>query len=588
MRRVHGGAQRHPHGVRRVGLQRRHPEFGLIAADPGNQAGLARRNRAGLVQDQFPRPGQQLQDFATLDQDPAARRPADGYRQGQRRGQSQGTGTGDDQQSHRVVDGSGRLEPQPDRKRGGRQGQYDDHKPDGNSVGELDDRRLPPAAFFDQLHQPPDASLIAYGLDTYDQPRSHVHGAGADGLAGFHRHGPRFAAQQRLVQRRVPGDHDPVDRHRIAGADFDQVSGRHGLDRHFLDPLVDDPARRRGSQRKQQLDRVPRPALLAALDPAPHQQQEHEHGERIEVDLAAVQHGIHGPRQPAGEQPQGNRQVQVGRPRPHGRPGAAEEQAAGPREGDDPEQHAGPAEQPRVLGFDPGEHAAVQGKGQGHHVAGTGGRDADADQEAMVFAPPQFAGSHIPRRMRRIAQRVQQLGDPRQLDAVTLPTDSHQAAAHVQPRLDHAGQHLRQLLDQPDAGRAMHALEIQFRRLRAIGQRLAIQAAKHGVVVLAVLSPGRARRHGRGVCRFPQAIEAVQPTAVDHLVHRPAALTAELLVGPRFHQPRRHGQSAVGAADVGRARQLNPLVSRWSHHKPPWHCVRNCSAIHPSPHSAQW
>ena len=220
----------------------------------------------------------------------------------------------------------------------------------------------------------------------------------------------------------------------------------------------------------------------------------------------------------------------MGRPRAQRRPGAAEEQAAGPGQRDQPKHHAGPAEQLRVLGLDPGEQAAVQGEGQGHHVARAGRRDADADQEPLVLLPPQRPGPRVLGRMRRIAQRVQRPGDAGERHLIVIPAHAHQRPPQIQPGLDHAGHDLRQLLDQPHAGGAVDALQVQFGGLRPVGERPGSTVPE---------TPDRRIRRTGDPWSGPAAatppppsrnsIEAVQAAAVDHGVDRAAAVAAELL-----------------------------------------------------------
>ena len=113
-------------------------------------------------------------------------------------------------------------------------------------------------------------------------------------------------------------------------ADLDQVARPHGLDRHLDDRTVLQPPRRGGRERKEQFQRVVGPALLPPLQPAADEQQEHEHAERVEVDFAAAQDGVDRARDAAGGQPDGDGQIEMGRPRAQRGPRAAEEEAARP------------------------------------------------------------------------------------------------------------------------------------------------------------------------------------------------------------------------------------------------------------------
>ena len=232
---------------------------------------------------------------------------------------------------------------------------------------------------------------------------------------------------------------------------------------------------------------------------------------------------------------------------PQRRPRAAEKKAPGPGERDQPEAHAGQAEQPRVLGFDAGEDATVEGEGERHHVAHAGRGDCHADEETVVFLATHLPGTDVFGRMGRIAQRVQRGGDARELDLLRVPADVDDRAAHVQPRFDHPRQDLRQFLHEPDAGCAVDAFEVELGGRRAVSQRAIIERAEDLVVEFRIGPLGGLHRpgvSGRGVA---DPIESFQAAAVDYRVNRAAAVAAELQVVARFDEPRRHGQAAVRA-----------------------------------------
>ena len=78
---------------------------------------------------------------------------------------------------------------------------------------------------------------------------------------------------------------------------------------------------------------------------------------------------------------------------------------------------------------------------------------------------------------------------------------------HVQPRFDHARPNLRQFLDQPDAGRAVNAFQVELDRLGAVGQVLVIEIAEDVVVELGVGPMGRPRRPGLALRGVAEPIE---------------------------------------------------------------------------------
>ena len=104
-------------------------------------------------------------------------------------------------------------------------------------------------------------------------------------------------------------------------------------------------------------------------------------------------------------------------------------------------------------------------------------------------------------RMRRVAQRIERAGDLRESYGFGVPADLDDGPPHVQPRFDHARPDLRQFLDQPHAGRAVHAFQVELDRLGAVGQVLVIEVAEDVVVELGVGPIGRSRRPGLALAR---------------------------------------------------------------------------------------
>ncbi len=204
------------------------------------------------------------------------------------------------------------------------------------------------------------------------------------------------------------------------------------------------------------------------------------------------------------------------------------------------------------MGLDAGEDAAVQGEGERHHVAHAGRGHADADQEAAVLVAPHLPRVDVLGRMRRVAQRIEAAGDLRELHSLRIPADLDDCAAHVEPRLDHPRPNLRQLLDQPHAGRTVNAFQVELDRLRAVGHLLIIEFAEDLVIELGIGPTGRPRRAGFAFGGIAEAVEAFQPAAVNHLVDRAAAAAAELEFFVRLDKTRRDRQAAMGAGLVRR------------------------------------
>src|SRR5690606_8214678 len=125
------------------------------------------------------------------------------------------------------------------------------------------------------------------------------------------------------------------------------------------------------------------------------------------------------------------------------------------------------------------------------------------------------------------------------------------AAAEVEARRLDAGHEARQTLDEPDAGGAVHAFEVELAaRRRGVGDARDVLAAEARVVELGV----GARRGGLGrPRRLPAAAGAVRVEAVEVRLAQQGedaatAGAAELLRRLGVDEARRHGQLAVGAA----------------------------------------
>ena len=442
--------------------------LGLVAADPGNHPGLARRDRARLVQDHHARPREQLQDFAALDQNSPPGRPA------QSRPSRPAASPAPAHRDKRRSAGPPRCRwpaaaprhSQPTNVAAASPSSTTTNQPATRSanwtIGAR--RRLHSSTRFISRPTrvwPPTASTRTTNREaTFTVPAL----TAWPGSTATGRDSP-LSSDWSSVD--CPSSTVAVHRHGVAGADFDPVARRHRFDRHFLDPVV----RQHGA-----------PTWGSARTAVPPRRW----------PTAAAAAGSSGP--PAAETPASSANRSRSRRGPERRsPSRPVRRRAAPRQSANPNGPCASATPPRrrertgcpatagrsapnsmlvqrnsraYSASMPENIPAVQRKGQRHHVAGTGRRHADADQEAMVLPPPQLAGPHVASRMRRVAQRVQHPRDAGQLDPLVLPANSDQAAAHVQPRLDHAGQHLRQFFHQPDASRTVDAFQVQFRGLR--------------------------------------------------------------------------------------------------------------------------
>ena len=440
-----------------------------------------------------------------------------------------------------------------DRKRGSRgssqsqrpsasRRQHAREEPAGDAIGKADDRRTPSERVLHERHEPANAGLCARRLDAHADRRSEVHRAGRNSITGLDRDRSGLAGEQGVIDLRQPGDHDASHGHRSARADLDHLPRAKALDRDLASgtgPAVrvfihKQRAGRR--QREENLDRVCAPPLLTVLDKPANQQQEDQHAQRVEVDLARPADRVGNPPCPARAQRQRDRHVQVHRACAQRGPRRAEEHRARPHQGDYRDAHAGPSEQRGVGRFHHIEQPRVQRKAEQHDVPRARPSHADTNQLPAVLATTKVAVARIARRVGRVAERIKSPRDARQVDSPGVPHDTHDAASKIQPRFHDALAHPRQFLHQPDARRAVHALQEQLAGPQPMSRRgprfrrPAVQLGERGIIKLGVSGTGRLGR--RAVFPifqlFAQRVIAVQPARLDHGVRGAATCAAEL------------------------------------------------------------
>ena len=152
------------HGMRRLLLQRQHQRLHPVGSFPMHQRRLSLGDRSRLVEEQPRRVRKLLERLAALDEDPGARRPANGRGDRQRRGQCERAGARHDEQCDRVVGGGRRVATDPEQPRGGREGEHDRDEPPRETIGEQHHRGPAARALLDlpeQAGQP--ARLAGFG-----------------------------------------------------------------------------------------------------------------------------------------------------------------------------------------------------------------------------------------------------------------------------------------------------------------------------------------------------------------------------------------------------------------------------------------
>ena len=447
----------------RFRLEREHQRLHPLRSAPLHQRGTRLGDRAGLVEKDAARPRERLQRVPALHEDPAARRASDRRGNRERRRQRQRARTRHDEQCDRVVHRARRIARAPHHERHHGERQHAADEPRGHPVRRLHDRRATAPALLHLAKNLRDTARLARLLDAHADRRRDVHGPGVHVHAHTHRLRPRLAREQRHVELRSPvGDH-PIGGEGLARAHLDDRPRQQRLRRNLVHRTgaVDD-ARRRRRQREQQLGAVRRGALPALLHVAAHEQQEHEHGEPVEVDRTGVANGIDRALHVSGRETERDRDIHMKSARPKRRPRAGEKHAARPENRGRDEREAHPPEEELPLVLHPAGPPGVERGGREHQVAGDRAGHADAHEHRAIFLATHRVPADAAIRMRRVPERVQHPRDTRQRHGVRVPRDSRQRAAHLEFRARDAIEEERHPLDEPDARRAVHALDIQL------------------------------------------------------------------------------------------------------------------------------
>ena len=112
------------------------------------------------------------------------------------------------------------------------------------------------------------------------------------------------------------------------------------------------------------------------------------------------------------------------------------------------------------------------------------------------------------------------------------PGDLRDGARQVQADLVHAAQRRRELLDQPHAGGAVDAFEVEPRAAALAGHLLGRFGLQAPVVEVLEAAPGDARGLERAMLALDEPVVLIESPLPDERVHLPAAVAAELVRRP--------------------------------------------------------
>ena len=218
-----------------------------------------------------------------------------------------------------------------------------------------------------------------------------------------------------------------------------------------------------------------------------------------------------------------------------------------------------PAEQGIERALRPSE-PGVEREGEQHHVAGRGGAHAEAQQQGARARRARGARRSEavaePLHLREIAARVEARRPKRQLGA---------SGGRVDAQVDGALPPQEELPQQPHAGGAVHALQVEPQRAHAC-HALCLAGQQRVEPRHSAVAQFRRRR----AVLAAQVVVAVQPPGPQEAVHARATVAAELVVSlPSHTGDRQPAVAAVGRrvgprapVDGAHARRVADQVSR--------------------------
>jgi hypothetical protein len=269
------------------------------------------------------------------------------------------------------------------------------------------------------------------------------------------------------------------------------------------------------------------------LQVAPARQQEDEHGDRVEVDLARSRDGGDDARGERGRESQHDRHVHAEGAHAQVAPRAAEERRRGIGDHGQRQHQARPAHERGGIGGDLAVGGDVARPRVHHHLHHPEPRDPQAPQEPAALALLDEGEAPFLVGPGGVAERAHRGEDGAQLRRLRIPSHPRAARGVVQVEGSDSGHAQDHLLDEPGACRTAQPLEHQLRldevRLRGVAaarRHLAHEAFLHQRVVedgeVGIGLVGGARRR-----RGAQAVVVVETEARDRLRHRLAARAAE-------------------------------------------------------------
>lgn len=147
--------------------------------------------------------------------------------------------------------------------------------------------------------------------------------------------------------------------------------------------------------------------------------------------------------------------------------------------------------------------------------------------------------------MRLVADLIEKLGDRGKRRYGRIPGDDGEGPSKIQANFDNSRHGSRDPLNQPNAGGAVHAFEVELDRRKAVRQAGDVPREEGGVVEIRKGPAGTLGGLSLLIQPFPEPVEAAEPMIVDDLVGEATTGTTELQFGFCIDQARRNREAAV-------------------------------------------
>ena len=421
----------------------------------GENLGATCREGSGLVEGDLVGLGEPEEDGPVSDEGSAACGGSDADGESRRRGKREGAGAGDDEH----CDGGWKccveaVEPVPDGEGGGGGDERRNGEPGGNAVAEHLDRRAGRTGHLHESGEAGDEGVVAGGGNLALRGALRHGGAGGELFAGGAVGGLGFARDEREVEPAVAVDDACIDRDDGARADCDAVATEERADGDLFGARGGYPAGVGGHASEQRAGRELRGGAAPVLDKASAEEQGDEHGHGVEVAILA---GEGGPGAVEVEQDDGDRDGHI-----HGEralaeacPGALVEGLCGVECSRGREQQDHPAEQGSVACLHALEPAEVDADGEQHHIHHGEGCDAEPSEEGMGGAGGMTAEAGL------VAELLDAVGDGGERGGLLVPDEVGDAGAEGDMDLCDARQSAGAALDEPGAGGAAEAADLE-------------------------------------------------------------------------------------------------------------------------------